>query len=108
MSYDLVDRMLTVSEAAELLGLGRTAAYDAVRRYEATNGKEGIPSRRIGGRLRVPPKEFAEKFGFEYPLRRRSRDGDPDEPGPRGSGGSPKCRRAREHRGPHGGDGPRE
>ena len=95
MSYDLLNRMLTVPEAAELLNLGRTAGYDAAHRYEASNGEHGIPVRRIGGRLRVPPREFAEKFGLDYPLRRSSRDVDPDESDPRGSRGSPRCPRTR-------------
>ena len=39
--------VLTVSQTAELLGLGRNAAYDAVARGD-------IPSIRIGRRLLVP------------------------------------------------------
>ena len=97
MSYD-TERMLTVPEAAELLNLGRTAGYDQAHRYEATNGEDGLPVRRIGGRLRVPPKEFAEKYGLDYPLRRSSRDENPDESDPGGSGGSPTCRRTRRPR----------
>lgn len=38
---------LTVEETAELLGLGRSAAYEAVRRGD-------LPSRRLGRRLLVP------------------------------------------------------
>jgi excisionase family DNA binding protein len=38
---------LTVEETAEVLGIGRTLAYDAVRRGE-------IPTVRIGRRLLVP------------------------------------------------------
>lgn len=46
--HDLDDRLtLTVEEAASLLSLGRTAAYEAVRRGE-------IPARRLGRRLVVP------------------------------------------------------
>ena len=100
MSYDLSNRMLSVREAAELLNLGRTAGYDAAHRYEATNGEDGMPVRRIGGRLRVPPREFAEKYGLDYPLRRSSRDVDLDESDPRGSRGSPTCRRTRRPRRP--------
>lgn len=95
MSHDFVERMLSVPEAAELLGIGRTAGYDAAHRYEASNGEHGMPVRRIGGRLRVPPREFAEKYGLDYPLRRSSRDVDPDESGPRGARGSPRCTRGR-------------
>lgn len=38
---------ITVSEAARLLGVGRTAAYEAARRGE-------LPTRRLGRRLVVP------------------------------------------------------
>jgi len=38
---------LTIEQAAQLLGLGRTAAYDAARRGE-------LPTRRLGRRLVVP------------------------------------------------------
>lgn len=43
-----VDRLtLTVEEAAQLLGIGRNTAYEAIRRGE-------LPSLRIGRRLVVP------------------------------------------------------
>jgi excisionase family DNA binding protein len=38
---------ITVTEAAKLLGIGRTAAYEAARRGE-------LPTRRLGRRLVVP------------------------------------------------------
>ena len=45
---DVVDRAtITVEEAAEILGLGRTAAYDAIHRGQ-------LPVRRVGRRLFVP------------------------------------------------------
>ena len=44
----LEDRVtLTVEETASLLGVGRSAAYEAVRRGD-------LPSRRLGRRLIVP------------------------------------------------------
>lgn len=47
--------LLTIPEAARFLRIGRSAAYDLARRFEATGGNEGIPCIRIGGRLlRVP------------------------------------------------------
>lgn len=82
MKYDFLERMLTVPEAAKLLNLGRNAGYDAAHQYEATNGEHGLPVRRIGGRLRVPPREFAEKFGLDHLLQRNSRDVDSDESDP--------------------------
>jgi excisionase family DNA binding protein len=38
---------ITVTEAAAILGIGRTAAYEAVRRGD-------LPTRRLGRRLVVP------------------------------------------------------
>lgn len=48
----------TVDEAADLLGISRALAYEAVRRGE-------IPSLRIGRRILVPRSQFARQFGFD-------------------------------------------
>jgi excisionase family DNA binding protein len=54
---DLEHRItLTVEEVASLLGLGRTAAYEAARRGE-------IPSRRLGRRVIVPVPALLEWLG---------------------------------------------
>ena len=45
---------LTVEQAAEILRIGRTAAYALVGRYFATDGEEGMPAIRVGKQLRVP------------------------------------------------------
>ena len=51
---DLDDRVtLTIGETASLLGLGRTATYEAARRGQ-------IPSRRLGRRLVVPVPALLE------------------------------------------------
>ena len=47
---------LSVEEAAKVIGLGRNAAYEAIRRKE-------IPSLRIGGRILVPRLKLEEMFG---------------------------------------------
>ena len=46
--------LFTVSEAAVVLRIGRTTAYDLARRDLATSGGEGLEVRRIGGQLRIP------------------------------------------------------
>ncbi len=45
---------LTVEEAARILRIGRTAAYEQTRRFEQTDGREGIPVVRVGRLIRVP------------------------------------------------------
>jgi excisionase family DNA binding protein len=47
---------LSVAEAGEVLGLGRSAAYEAVRRGD-------IPSRRIGRRIVVPAPALLRWLG---------------------------------------------
>src|SRR5918994_6760063 len=44
----------TVEEAAGVLRIGRTLAYDLARRYEASGGVAGIPVIRLGSCLRMP------------------------------------------------------
>ena len=47
--------LLTVTEAASVLGISRTLAYQLARQYEATGGTEGLPVIRLGSScLRVP------------------------------------------------------
>ena len=50
---DLPD-FLTIEEAADLLRIGRSSAYDAARRWELTDGRRGIPNVRVGRHRRVP------------------------------------------------------
>ena len=47
---------ITIEQTARLLGLGRTAAYDAARRGE-------LPTRRLGRRLLVPVPTLLEWLG---------------------------------------------
>lgn len=63
---------LTVEEAAAVLRIGRTAAYEATRRYRATDGAEGIPVYKVGGTLRVPRHKLEEIAGgpLEIPVER--------------------------------------
>src|SRR5680860_24741 len=46
--------LLTVEEAAGVLRIGRSLAYQLAREYDATGGVSGLPVIRLGGCLRVP------------------------------------------------------
>jgi len=62
IGLDEIETRLTLSidEVASLLGLGRTAAYEAARRGE-------IPSRRLGRRVIVPVPALLEWLGVSTP-----------------------------------------
>jgi Helix-turn-helix domain len=55
--------LLTVEEAARVLRVGRTNAYELARRYLRSDGAEGIPVLRIGHLLRVPRCGLEELVG---------------------------------------------
>lgn len=46
--------VLTIEEAAEILRIGRNAAYALARRWRCSGGAEGIPCVELGRTLRVP------------------------------------------------------
>jgi excisionase family DNA binding protein len=46
--------LLTVEEVARVLRIGRTKAFELVRRWLATDGTDGLPAVRVGHQLRVP------------------------------------------------------
>ena len=46
--------LLTVDEAARVLRIGRSLAYQLAREYESSDGEEGLPVIRVGTCLRVP------------------------------------------------------
>ncbi|MEV7011926.1 helix-turn-helix domain-containing protein [Streptosporangium sp. NPDC051022] len=61
MSNALPDRAtMTVTEAAEVLGVHRDAAYDAVHRGD-------IPSFRVGRAIRIPTAKLAALLGLAPP-----------------------------------------
>jgi hypothetical protein len=64
MTPVVVPDLLTVMEAAGVLRVGRTTAYDQVGKYLATDGADGMPCIRVGGQLRVPRVLFEEWLGF--------------------------------------------
>ena len=51
---------ITVEEAAAILGIGRSAAYEAARRGQ-------LPTRRLGRRLFVPVPAFLRWLGDDEP-----------------------------------------
>ena len=51
---------ISVEEAAAILGIGRSAAYEAARRGQ-------LPTRRLGRRLLVPVPAFMRWLGDEEP-----------------------------------------
>ena len=75
-------RFCTVEEAADLLNIGRTAAYAAARKWRQTGGAEGIKVVSIGGSLRVPTPWLEELAGGpidleEFRAERAARAGGP-------------------------------
>ena len=46
--------VLSVEEAAKILRIGRSAAYEQARIFRDTGGREGLPVIAIGRSLRVP------------------------------------------------------
>ena len=46
--------LLTVDEAAHLLRIGRSKAYEMTKLYETSRGTRGLPVLRLGDLLRVP------------------------------------------------------
>ena len=54
MSLDELPEMLTVEEAAAILRISRTSAYQMTLRWRRSSGATGLPVVRIGRLLRVP------------------------------------------------------
>lgn len=55
--------LFTVAEAAVVLRIGRTTAYELARRDLATGGGEGLGVIRVGGQLRVPRAALERLIG---------------------------------------------
>lgn len=63
--------VMTVEEAARVLRIGRSAAYEQARRYLATGGTQGLPVVRLGRRLRVPRQALARMLSLNAGVKPR-------------------------------------
>ncbi len=54
---------LTIEEAARVLRMSRTTAYEQARVYRATDGKAGLPNFGVGGCFRVPTAALERMLG---------------------------------------------
>lgn len=50
------DLLLTIEEAASVLRVGRSLAYDLARRYEVSGGITGLPNIRLSSGCRRVPR----------------------------------------------------
>lgn len=62
-STDRTPALLTVLQAAWVLGIGRTKAYTLTLEWRATGGKSGMKVVEVGGQLRVPRVWLEEWIG---------------------------------------------
>ena len=58
-----VPDFLTVEEAARVLRIGRTTAYQQAHQWLDT-GRDGLPAKRVGGSLRVPRVQFEQHYNI--------------------------------------------
>lgn len=58
-----VPDLLTVMEAAAVARISRTTAYELAHQFLATNGKAGMPAKRVGGQIRIQRDRFEEWIG---------------------------------------------
>jgi len=59
----LVPDLLTIEEAALVLRIGRTVAYEQARLWRATGGRIGIPNIEVGRQYRVPRAALETMIG---------------------------------------------
>lgn len=52
--------LLRIEEAAGVMRVSRSLAYELAHQYEASDGREGLPVMRLGSCLRVPRWALAE------------------------------------------------
>ncbi len=52
--WDALPIMLTIDDAARVLRIGRSKAYEMAATYTSSGGTQGLPCLRLGDLLRVP------------------------------------------------------
>ncbi|MFP5579718.1 MAG: helix-turn-helix domain-containing protein [Acidimicrobiia bacterium] len=75
-SVDEWPDLLTVEEAADVLRIGRTKAYDLAKEWRATDGASGLPVIDLGNVLRVSRHALEDIVGG--PLRPPASSGGPE------------------------------
>ncbi len=58
--WDALPMMLTVIDAARLLRIGRSKAYELTTLYASSGGTQGLPCPRLGDLLRIPKSALYE------------------------------------------------
>lgn len=62
---DGLPAILKVEEAARILRISRTSAYDLAKQWLETSGQVGLPVIRLGRSLRVPRKALEDMIGTD-------------------------------------------
>lgn len=65
---DGLPAILKVEEAARILRISRTSAYDLANQWLETSGQVGLPAIRLGRSLRVPRKALEEMIGSDLTI----------------------------------------
>jgi excisionase family DNA binding protein len=64
---DNLPPFMTVEQAAEVLQLGRSKAYELTVEFEASAGRSGLPFVRLGRQKRVPRNAIARLMEIDVP-----------------------------------------
>lgn len=64
---DNLPPFMTVEQAAEVLQLGRSKAYELTVEFEASAGRSGLPFVRLGRQKRVPRNAIARLMEVDVP-----------------------------------------